>query len=41
MSVVMYLCACLYVCKYMRKNLDLYEIPMYFRNIDYLLIILL
>ena len=32
MSIVMHLCVCLYVCRSMRKNLDLYETPMYFRS---------
>ena len=41
MSAAMHLCVCLYVCKCMRKYLDLYETPIYFRYIDYLLIILL
>ena len=41
MSIVMHLCVCLYVCKCMRKNLYLYETPIYFRNIYYLLLILL
>ena len=39
MSVPMHLCVCQYVCKFMRKNLYIYETPIYFRNIDYLLII--
>ena len=40
MRVLMHLCVCPYICKCMRKNLDLYETPMYFRNIGDLLIIL-
>ena len=39
MNVVMHLCVCLYLCTCMRNNLYLYETPIYFRNIDYLLII--
>ena len=34
-------CLSIYVCKCMRKNLNLNETPMYFRNFGYLLIILL
>ena len=38
MSVIMYLCVCSYVCKFMKKNLYFYETPIYFSNIYYLLI---
>ena len=41
MSVVVHLCVCPYVCNCMEKNLYLCETPMYFTNIQNLIIILL
>ena len=39
MSVVMYLCICLYVCNCMRKILYLCETPTYFRYIYHFTVI--